>query len=177
MAINGGVLPGRYQLAGFKAMEPAGELERLADLFGKAHDDDALQRYAKFADWFEHTQDLPGPFYLWIIENLFIRNERPSGKLTIAGERADLSRIECPVYLIAGERDHITPAAQVWALEDHISTNSADVMRQLAPAGHLGLFMGREALQQHWLPVLRDMRTRSNALARQAPKPAVGEAE
>jgi poly(3-hydroxybutyrate) depolymerase len=72
------------------------------------------------------------------------------------------ARIGCPVYLIAGERDHITPAPQVWAHEEHVDTDPADVMSQLAPAGHLGLFMGREALQQHWLPVLLDMRARSN---------------
>lgn len=161
VAANGGIWPGRYQLAGFKSMEPAGEFERLWQLLGKAHDDDELARYAKFSDWFEYTQDLSGAFYLWIIEHLFARNELARGLLRVAGESVDLGRIRCPIYLIAGDRDHITPAEQVWALEEHVSTDPDDITRRLASAGHLGLFMGRHALQEHWAPVFADIASRS----------------
>ena len=161
VAMNGGIWPGRYQLAGFKAMEPAGEFERLSQLLGNAYDDDELGRYAKFADWFEHTQDISGTFYLWIVEHLFGRNELAAGTLRVAGERVDLGRIRCPIYLIAGDRDHITPAEQVWALEEYVSSDAGAIVRRLASAGHLGLFMGRHALQDHWAPVFTDIAGRS----------------
>lgn len=161
VAMNDGVWPGRYQLAGFKSMEPAGEFERLAQLVGDAHDEDALARYAKFADWFEHTQDVSGAFYLWIVKHLFARNELAKGTLRVGGERVDLGRIRCPVYLIAGDRDHITPAEQVWALGDRVSTPPGDITRRLAAAGHLGLFMGRHALEDHWAVVFEDIARRS----------------
>jgi pimeloyl-ACP methyl ester carboxylesterase len=51
VALNGGLWLGRYQLAGFKAMEPASEFARMAELLGHAHDGEALRRYAKFEDW------------------------------------------------------------------------------------------------------------------------------
>ncbi|WP_235653598.1 alpha/beta fold hydrolase [Mycolicibacter icosiumassiliensis] len=161
VALHGGIWPGQYQLAGFKSMEPAGQFERLAQLLGNAHDDAALTHYAKFADWFEHTQDISGAFYLWIVEHLFVRNELANGTLRVAGEKVDLGRIDCPVYLIAGDRDHITPAEQVWALEDHVSTNAENITRRLVSAGHLGLFMGRHALQEHWAVVFEDIARRS----------------
>jgi poly(3-hydroxyalkanoate) synthetase len=163
VAIHGGTLPGRYQLAGFKAMEPGGEIERLATLLGNAHDQDELAHYARFADWFEHTQDIPGAFYLWVVKHLFARNELAAGTLRVAGKRVDLSRIRCPIYMIAGERDHITPAPQVWSLENYVSTDPRDMTRRLAAAGHLGLFMGRHSLQDHWTPVLTDILQRSRS--------------
>ncbi|MEB3022103.1 alpha/beta fold hydrolase [[Mycobacterium] crassicus] len=161
VARNGGIWPGQYQLAGFKAMEPAGEFQRLTQLFGDAHEREQLAHYAKFADWFEHTQDLSGSFYLWVVKHIFARNELAKGTLRVAGETVDLGRIDCPIYMIAGDRDHITPAEQVWALEEYVSTPSEDVTRRLASAGHLGLFMGRHALQDHWAPVLADIAHRS----------------
>ncbi len=156
-----GIYSGRTQLAGFKAMEPASEFQRLAGLLGKAHDQEELVRHAKFADWFEHTQDIPGAFYLWIVKHLFARNRLAEGTLRVAGERVDLGRIHCPIYMIAGDRDHITPPEQVWALEEHVSTDPAEMTRRLASAGHLGLFMGRHALQDHWAPVMTDVLHRS----------------
>jgi poly(3-hydroxybutyrate) depolymerase len=157
VAMHGGIWPGRYQLAGFKAMEPAAAFERLALLLGNGHDEEDLAHHAKFADWFEYTQDISGAFFLWTVEHIFARNELVAGNLRVAQERVDLSRIQCPIYLIAGDRDHITPAEQVWSLERYVSTDPEDITRRLASAGHLGLFMGRHALQDHWTPALTDM--------------------
>lgn len=161
VARHGGIWPGKYQLAGFKALEPAGEFKRLTELLGNAHDEIQLAHYTKFADWFEHTQDISGAFYLWVVKHLFAHNRLVKGTLRVAGERVDLGRIHCPIYLIAGDRDHITPAEQVWALEEHVSTDPADITRRLASAGHLGLFMGHHALQEHWAVVLADIAGRS----------------
>jgi poly(3-hydroxybutyrate) depolymerase len=157
VAMHGGIWPGRYQLAGFKAMEPAAAFERLALLLGNGHDEEDLAHHAKFADWFEYTQDISGAFFLWTVEHIFARNELVAGNLRVAQERFDLSRIQCPIYLIAGDRDHITPAEQVWSLERYVSTDPKDITRRLASAGHLGLFIGRHALQDHWTPALTDM--------------------
>jgi poly(3-hydroxybutyrate) depolymerase len=63
--------------------------------------------------------------------------------------------------MIAGDRDHITPAEQVWSLEQYVSTDPQHMTRRLASAGHLGLFMGRHALQDHWTPALADVLRRS----------------
>ena len=64
----------------------------------------------------------PGPFYLWIVEHLFRNNELLHGELQIQGETVDLRRIDCPVNLIGGAKDHITPPDQVYALADAVST-------------------------------------------------------
>ena len=104
---------------------------------------------------------VPGAFYLWIVEHLFRDNELIAGELEVGGEGVDLGRIECPLNLLAGAADHITPADQVFALADYASTPADDVMRDTTAGGHLGLSMGHEALSRHWPPLLAAVRARS----------------
>ena len=56
--------------------------------------------------------------------------------------------------MLAGATDHITPPAQVFALADHVSTPPADMLARTTTGGHLGLFMGNEALREHWPVVM-----------------------
>jgi len=150
VASGGGVMRGEYLLGGFIVMRPENEVERTLALLKHIDDAEHVARYAEFEDWFKHTQAVPGAFYLWIVEHLFSRNALLKGELEIGGERVDLGRIACPLFLLAGAKDHITPAPQVWALADHAATPADQVQRRTTGGGHLGLFMGREALRDHW---------------------------
>ena len=148
----GGVLPGDSMLAGFIALKPENEVDRRLQLLGNMHDPAYVERYREFDTWFRWTQDIPGAFYLWIVEHLFQRNELIKGELEIRGRKVDLKAITAPLFLFAGETDHITPPDQVFALADYAgSTESA---RQISSGGHLGLFMGRESLRENWPPLL-----------------------
>lgn len=153
VAANDGVLPGEVLLNGFKAMQPQGETDRTLGLLAHLHDPAYVARYTTFENWFQHTQPIPGGFYLWIVEHLFQRNEMVRGGLVVEGRLVDLKAIDCPLYLLAGTTDHITPPPQVFALAGYTSTPADQVTRLTVHGGHLGLFMGREALHDHWAPV------------------------
>lgn len=159
--LGGGVQLGKSQLRGFKTLEPVGELDRLMRLLANIDDPDYVARHIAFTNWFEWTQDVPGAFYLWIVEHLFVNNELARGVLVVNGTQVDLTVIECPIFLLAGTKDHITPADQVWALADLVSTPSEHISRELVDAGHLGLFMGRRALVGHWKPIAERVRIHS----------------
>jgi len=161
VAAGGGVLPGEHLLAGFIAIKPDNEIARQLQLLGNLDDPGQRERYREFEDWFKHTQAVPGAFYLWIVEHLFRDNELIAGTLEIGGERVELGRIECPLYLLAGAIDHITPPAQVFALADYASTPRGQIVRDTTAGGHLGLFMGHEALRVHWPAILAGVRARS----------------
>ncbi len=161
VAAGGGVLRGEHMLAGFIAIQPENEIARHMQLLTNIGDPTHVERYREFEDWFKHTQPIPGAFYLWIVERLFRDNSLIAGTLEIAGERVDLGRIECPLNLLAGETDHITPPDQVFALADHASTSPEETVRATTAGGHLGLFMGREALRDHWPPLLAAVRASS----------------
>ena len=161
VARGGGMLKGKHMLNGFILMKPENEVAKQLQLLVRLHDPEHLERHHAFETWFKHVQDIPGAFYLWIVEHLFANNGLVRGDLEIGGELVDLGRITCPVNLLAGEKDHITPPAQVFAAAEHVSTPPEDVVLRQAPGGHLGLFMGSDALREHWPPLLAGVAARS----------------
>jgi poly(3-hydroxybutyrate) depolymerase len=160
VAANGGVVPGDALLTGFKLLQPEAELDRQLRLLAHVRDQEHVERYRRFEDWFQHTQPIAGEFYLWIVEHLFQRNELVAGQLTVGGGQVDLGAIRCPLYLLAGLSDHITPPPQVFALADFVSTPAADISRRTTGGGHLGLFMGHEALRSQWTPIFAEIAAR-----------------
>ncbi|HWE08194.1 MAG TPA: alpha/beta fold hydrolase [Solirubrobacteraceae bacterium] len=158
---GGGMLSGEHMLAGFILIKPDNEIGRQLQLLANLHDSDHVGRYREFEDWFKHTQAIPGDYYLWIVEHLFRDNELIAGKLEVGGERVNLGRIECPLNLLAGGADHITPPDQVFALADYVAAAEPDIMRDTSAGGHLGLFMGHEALRNHWPRLLSAVLERS----------------
>lgn len=166
VAAGGGVFRGRHMLSGFIAIKPGDEISRQMELLLNVRERAHLDRYQEFENWFKHTQDIPGAFYLWIVRHLFRDNELVKGELRIGGRRVDLAKLTMPLNLLGGASDHITPPGQVFAVADFASTPPELVRRHLAPGGHLGLFMGHKALQDHWPPLLADVR--SHSVARRA---------
>jgi len=161
VAAGGGMLRGEQMLASFIAIKPDNEISRQLHLLNNVNDPAELQRYREFEDWFTYTQAIPGPFYLWIVEHLFRDNALIAGKLEVRGEHVDLARITCPLNLLAGAADHITPPDQVFALADYASTPPEQIVRETTAGGHLGLFMGHEALRDHWPRLLATVRAQS----------------
>jgi poly(3-hydroxyalkanoate) synthetase len=150
VAAGGGVLTGEHMLAGFILIQPDNEISRQLQLLANLDNEAHVVRYREFEDWFKHTQAIPGAFYLWIVEHLFRDNELLAGTLEIGGEYVDVGRITCPLNLLAGAADHITPPDQVFALADFAGTPPGEVFHDITQGGHLGLFMGHEALHNHW---------------------------
>lgn len=151
--MGGGVLNGNFLIGGFNVMKPEQLPERYLDLYENVHDPMALKRYREMKNWYDAAQDISGTFYLWLVEHLFRDNELILGRLQVGGQTVDLKRISCPVFLLAGDRDHITPADQVFNMAYYISTPPDQIHKLLVKAGHIGLFMGKEPLAQAWLPL------------------------
>jgi polyhydroxyalkanoate synthase len=60
--------------------------------------------------WNGDSTNLPGPMYCWYLRHTYLQNEliKP-GKLTVCGEKVDLSKITVPAYIYASHDDHIVP--------------------------------------------------------------------
>jgi poly(3-hydroxybutyrate) depolymerase len=169
--IGNGVLKGDFLLGGFIVIKPENEVGKQLQLLANMRESRHVDRYRAFEDWYKHTQDIAGPFYLWLVEHLFVKNELVAGALQVDGVPVRLSDISCPINMLAGATDHITPPAQVFALADHVSTPPADMLARTTNGGHLGLFMGNEALREHWPVVMAAVLERSKRAA--SPKRAV----
>src|SRR5689334_23493877 len=107
VAMDGGVLKGEHMLSGFVMIQPSSEIGRQFELFQHLDDAAYVARYAEFEDWFKHTQDIPGDFYLWIVRHLFRDNALISGSLQVRGRQVSLAKLDMPLQLLAGASDHI----------------------------------------------------------------------
>jgi poly(3-hydroxyalkanoate) synthetase len=156
--LGGGVMRGAFISGGFDNLLPF-ERHGLKYLSVWNHLDEAdwMARFQQMNDWYRTPKDLPGRMYLRAVRELFKENRLIQGRLVVLGEAVALGRIACPLALVAGSRDHITPPPQVWAAAEHVS--SARVLRREIDAGHVGTFMGRTALVEHWPHVLAWLRS------------------
>ena len=138
------------------ASDPATHLAEHLKVYGHVHDREYLDHFSDFYDWYFHPVDLPGQLYLWAVEHLFVRNELFRGELEVAGQTVSLRSITCPVFLLGGEEDDITPWQQVHNMR--YAVGSSLVRWYLAPGGHIGLFIGRQSQTEYWTPILAQIR-------------------
>ena len=65
--------------------------------------------------WNSDSTNLPGPFFAWYLRNMYLENNLcKKNRLTVAGEKMDLSSITMPVYAMGAVEDHIVPWASAW---------------------------------------------------------------
>jgi poly(3-hydroxyalkanoate) synthetase len=100
--------------------------------------------------WDQRMLDLPAPYFWQVLQWLYRDNRLVRGQLSIKGERVDLKRVSCPVALLAGAQDTITPKNQLLAVTTMLDTRPSDIRIAIAPCGHLALFMGHDSLSDYW---------------------------
>ena len=148
---GGGRMLGTYMLAGWKNMQPTEQyLEKYIDLYEHIEDKSYIKRTEKFERWYENPIDLPGRYYLQAIGELFKENRFAKGQFNALGQTLNLRTINTPLYLLAGDADNITTREQVFNTETLVSTPRDQIVKKLAPGGHIGLFMGTNTLTSVW---------------------------
>ena len=66
--------------------------------------------------WNSDSTNLPGPFYAWYLRNTYFENSLVKrGKLTVCGEKIDLSKLDMPAYIYGSREDHIVPIGGAYA--------------------------------------------------------------
>jgi poly(3-hydroxyalkanoate) synthetase len=111
-----------------------------------------------FKNWNSWTVDVPGTYYLEVIEKLYKRNELASRSFVALGQKIDLSGLRLPMYLLAGSADEVVAPEQLLAVERLVGTQPEYLRREVAPCNHLALFMGRRTLEEHWPRIVRWMK-------------------
>jgi poly(3-hydroxyalkanoate) synthetase len=114
---------------------------------------------ATFRKWNSWTIDVPGNYYLEVIEKLYKRNELATGGFVALGQKIDLSRLRHPMYLLAGSDDEVVAPEQLLAVQRLVATRAEHIRHDIAPSDHLGLFMGKRILEEYWPGIVRWMTT------------------
>jgi poly(3-hydroxyalkanoate) synthetase len=105
---------------------------------------------AAFREWYSWTVDLPGTYFLEIVEKLYKRNEIAAGTFKALGKRIDLTSIKVPIFLLAARDDELVAPPQLLAVERLVGTPPRDLRKLTANCRHLGLFMSKRILREVW---------------------------
>lgn len=151
VTLGGGLMRGKFMLQGWKNMHPEQHyMQHHIDLYEHIDDPAYLKKEETFESWYENPIDLPGRWYLQVINQLFKENRFAKGKFIGLGRRLDLKDITCPTYLLAGAADDITTPEQVLGAVKYLGTPKELLRQQTVPGGHIGLFMGARNLKECW---------------------------
>ena len=105
---------------------------------------------ARFERWNAEPLNLPGTYYLEIVNWIFRENRIARGQFTALGRGIDLKDVKAPVFLLAGLDDDVVPAAQALATAGLLGTPPAFIAAASQPSNHLGLFMGARTHAHAW---------------------------
>ena len=151
VALGGGLMRGKFMLQRWKNMDPEHHyMQDHVDLYEHIDDTAYLAKQEAFERWYESPIDLPGRWYLQVIQQLFKDNRLAKGAFVALGRQLHLNRITCPLYLLAGESDDITTPEQVHNAAQLVGTPRHLIEQKTVPGGHIGLFMGARTLADHW---------------------------
>jgi poly(3-hydroxybutyrate) depolymerase len=110
---------------------------------------------AEFQEWYGATVDLPGTYYLQVVEWLYKENRLAEGKLIALGHAVDLARVRVPLFLLAARDDDVVAPEQVFATARRVGTPATEIETAIAACPHLGLFMGAQTLRSTWPGIAR----------------------
>lgn len=140
-----------------------------ASLQKELSDEEGAALLARFDRWNTETLNLPGTYYLQIVNWIFRENRIASGNFTALGREIDLKDVKLPIFLLAGLDDDVVPATQALATASLIGTPRAFVAAASEPSNHLGLFMGARIHAHAWPRIAEWLRNDlSSVLARSA---------
>ncbi len=153
---GGGLMLGRFMLRGWKNMHPQQHyMQEHIDLYERIDDPVYLAKEEAFASWYENPINLPGRWYLQVIQQIFKENRLARGTFVGLGRTLDLKAIKCPAYLLAGASDDITTPEQVLGAINLLGTSKDRMVQKTVDGGHIGLFMGSKTLAQEWPGIAR----------------------
>jgi poly(3-hydroxybutyrate) depolymerase len=110
---------------------------------------------AAFRGWYAWTVDLPGTYFLEVVEKLYKRNEIALGMFHALGKRINLASIKVPIFLLAARDDELVAPPQLFAVERLVGTPPHDLRKLTADCRHLGLFTSKRVLREIWPDIVR----------------------
>lgn len=132
-------------------------------------DEGGAELLDRFDRWNLETLDLPGTYYLQVVNWIFRENRIAKGQFVALGREIHLDEVKTPVFLLAGLDDDVVPAGQALATARLLGTASAHIASASEPCNHLGLFMGARTQTHAWRRIADWLRTDlTGVLARSA---------
>jgi poly(3-hydroxyalkanoate) synthetase len=112
----------------------------------------------RFRRWYAETIDLPGSFFLQVVNWLFKENQIAQGRFVALGQCIELAQVRTPICLLAASHDEVVSMDQLFAVALLVGTPAEHLVKMTVPGGHLSLFLGSNVLDGAWRDIVRWLR-------------------
>ena len=86
-----------------------------------------------FRDWCARPIDLPGTYYLQVVQWLYKDNQLATGRFAALGRPIDLSMVRRPIFLLAARDDEIVAPEQLLAARHLVGSNGHQIRTEIVP--------------------------------------------
>jgi poly(3-hydroxyalkanoate) synthetase len=148
--LGGGRVLGHQVLELWGSALGANEADRVLQVPPDIKTDHLRELERQFDDWYAWTVDLPGTYYLQVVQWLFKDNQIAEGRFVALGRPIDLGNVRVPILLLAARDDEIVARGQLFATAGLVGTPQAQVEMITEPCGHLSLFLGARTIDGTW---------------------------
>jgi polyhydroxyalkanoate synthase len=168
-----GNVPADFINLGYNILDPLmNNMGKVIHLMDIIDDEEAVLNFFRMERWIGDGIPVAGESFRQFIKDIYQDNLLVMGRMRLDGRRVDLRRIDMPLLLIIGERDHLVPPASTRPLLDAVS--STDKESREIRAGHIGLSVGSRAHRELWPGVAEWLATRSDDPRAPVPRPTKG---
>jgi polyhydroxyalkanoate synthase len=129
--------------AGFRMVTPTAPLTTYANLWQSLVDEEQLAAHNALIGWTNDHIPFPGRLFTEIVDLCIRQGLLLAGQLPVGDRTVAIADLQCRVLNVIGDKDHlVTPEASA-RLPELIPNATLDHL--VLPAGHAGLFVGRQA--------------------------------
>ncbi len=151
--------PGWMVALGFKMTAPLKSITTYWDLVTNLWDRNFVEIHSTTANYLNKMMLYPGGVIQDMVVKVAFQNRLAKGQLQVGDAVADLTKIECPLLVFAGDKDHlVSPSAAQGVLS---VVGSADKTMHVAPGGHMSVILGSKARIHVWAPTADWLASRS----------------
>lgn len=144
-----GNCPAAFLQATFQLMRPVQNfIEKYTGFAENMHDERFIENYFAMEKWTNDNIPVAGETFREFVKCFYQRNQLVKGEFELDGKRVDLSRIECPLMLLAATFDHLVHPESTFGIIPHVS--SKEIEKKEIPAGHVGLAVSSKAHKSFW---------------------------
>ncbi|QBE66648.1 class I poly(R)-hydroxyalkanoic acid synthase [Pseudoduganella lutea] len=133
---HGGLMPGRDLASTFSSLRPNDLVwNYVQSNYLKGNDPAAFD----LLYWNSDATNLPGPMFCWYLRNTYLENKlKEPGRLTVAGEKVDLTAIHAPAFIYGSREDHIVPWTSAYGSMNILNPAQREANRfVLGASGHI----------------------------------------
>jgi len=143
-------------------MAPERNLRAVLDLLLHLWDWEYLRRQQRIHQWLQDLLPFPGEAYRQFIKELVQANKLVRKELYLRGRLVNLSRITCPILIMAHRADLLAPPESVKDLVNLVASEDKEFFEVAGGSvGHLDIVVGREGPRVTWPKISSWLKGRS----------------